>query len=492
MAMTLLPRFFVLESGGRYLSLTENQSSASVPSGFLKFDEEQIWSPRVKFEVERAKSVGVQEMVHIRSCYNNKYWEVLPAAANSTRVISASGEKPEEDRSKESCTLFKIHSALTSNTAVRLQFVQNGMDAGRLLPNSVYNVTIHGGMTVSDEFTNNGLSKEFNVTNWETLVILPKEVSFKSEELDGNYLCSRILDRRYPYQRFESGLDVGDPLVAKELFPTPNGNYRIKDMHFGKFWRLGGNWIWADAEEDSSNNNDTLFSIVKISDTVMGLRNLGNNRFCGAVTKEGKTDCLNADYPTISRQTRLMIEERVLHREISDIKYRLSDSRIYQDEIQEVAHAFANNNSPTDNDTITLNYKITESRTSHWTNSVSTSVGVAVSFEVSIIPIIAKGEVEVTTEFSYSHEWGVSKTTEITKEVSYVVTVPPFKTIKVTLMATKAACDVPFSYTQTDLLTTGERVLITKDDGVYTGINSYNFNFSSQDVTKDAQGRVFF
>ncbi|GKB92652.1 hypothetical protein Tco_0964924, partial [Tanacetum coccineum] len=55
---------------------------------------------------------------------------------------------------------------------------------------------------------------EFNVINWEMLVILPTQVSFRSEELDGNYLCSRPLDPRWPYQRFESGMDVGDPLVA--------------------------------------------------------------------------------------------------------------------------------------------------------------------------------------------------------------------------------------------------------------------------------------
>ncbi|GJT97401.1 Hfr-2-like protein [Tanacetum coccineum] len=129
MAMTLLPRFFVPESGRRYLSVTENLS-AGLPSGFLKFDEEQIWNPRVKFEVD----------VHIRSCYNNKYWEALP---DRTRVISASGEKPEEDRSKVSCTLFEVHPVLGNTGALRLRFVQSGIYASRLLPHSTHNVAMH-------------------------------------------------------------------------------------------------------------------------------------------------------------------------------------------------------------------------------------------------------------------------------------------------------------------------------------------------------------
>ena len=266
--------------------------------------------------------------------------------------------------------------------------------------------------------------------------------------------------------------------------PTPDGNYRIKDAHFGKFWRRSPNWIWADGE-DNNYNNDTIFSIVKISDNVIALRNLGNNNFCGPLTTEGKTNCLNAQYPTMSRQTRLRIEERVLRREISNVRYRLSDSRIYNEEIQEVSHAFATNKSEKDESTVTLTYSTSDSRTTHWTNSVSITSGVSVTFTTNIIPCIASGEVQVSTQVGYSYEWGVSKTTEHTRESSYAVVVPPLKTIKVTLMCTKANCDVPFSYTQRDLLTTGERVTTLKDDGIYTGINSYNFYFESENKDRD-------
>ncbi|XP_071740042.1 uncharacterized protein [Rutidosis leptorrhynchoides] len=490
MTTLLLPRFFILESGGRYLRVTE----ASQPSlGLLKFDEEQIWSPRVKFAVERAETTSVddvgQQLVHIRSCYNNKYWEALPD--KTTGLISASGKKPEEDRSKVSCTLFEIEPVQGNTGALRLRFVQNGRKyAGRLLPDSTSNVAIHDGVTLS---AMSSTLSEFNVINAETLVILPKEVSFTSEDLDGYYLVSRTLDTWWPYQRFESGMDVGDPLVAKELSPLSNGNYRVYDLHFAKFWiRTDTDWVRADAKPEDSSNKDTFFEVVKVSDTIVSLRNLGNNKFCGAITKEGKDNCLIADYPNISRQVRLMIQERVLHREISDIKYRLTDSRIYEEEIQEVSNAFANNESETNESTITLKYSVSESKTTHWTNSISISLGVSVEFKVSVIPLIESGTVKTETNFSETYEWGVSETRETTREATYTVVVPPLTSVKVTLMATKAACDVPFSYTQTDLLTTGETVITIKDDGVYTGINSYNFHFQSTKVTKDAQGRFLF
>ncbi|XP_076891983.1 uncharacterized protein LOC143543579 [Bidens hawaiensis] len=311
-----------------------------------------------------------------------------------------------------------------------------------------------------------GSATLFPTIDWETLVILPSHVAFRSKELDGNYLCSRVIERHYNYHKFVSGLDVGDPLVAHELFPTPDGNYRIKDLHFGKFWRRSPNWIWADAE-DTDNSNDTLFSFVKTSDNVFSLRNLGNNNFCGGLTTEGKKNCLNARYPTMSRQTKLVVEECVLERHILDVRYRLVHSRIYQEEIQEVSHAYATNDSMDKPTTVTLSYSSTDSKTSNWKNSMSYTFGVSVNFEISIVPTIVKGEIEVSGEYECTREWGVAKTTERKREESYAVVVPPLTTMKVTLMCTKAACDVPFSYRQRDLLPNGEWVTTSKDDGIY-------------------------
>ncbi|XP_076889279.1 uncharacterized protein LOC143539997 [Bidens hawaiensis] len=481
--MASLPSFFVMQatSQGVFLSVQEAPPS-NRPPGFLRFDVPEILSPRVKFAFER--SVVDQTLVHIRCCFTNKYWVVHDIQGQLW--IGASADKPQEDRTDPVCTLFRVSQSGTQGGFRFLSIARN--------------------MNVAS--SDSGLAvvswnePEFRTVDWETLVILLSIIAFRSEDLDGNYLCSRVLEKRNNYHRFESGLDIGDPLVAYELFPTSDGNYRIKSLHHGKFWRKNSitdgftdvtNWIWADAE-DNNNSNDTLFSFVKLDNDVFAIRNLGNNRFCGGhTTTEVKDirDCLNAHYENISRQTKLKIEERVLKREISDVRYRLADSRIYQEELQELSHAFAINDSPDKESTITLTYSESDSITTHWTNSLSVSFGVTTTFETYHVPAITSVGVALSTEFGYAHEWGVSKTTERTRTASYTVVVPPLTTMKVTHLCSKASSDVPFSYRQRDLLPTGEWISIDKDDGVYKGANTFNFHFQSEKVVPDAQGRVF-
>ncbi|KAI3822932.1 hypothetical protein L1987_10533 [Smallanthus sonchifolius] len=447
-----LPRFFILGTyGGSYYRL----SSSRLPSGSLKVDEEGIWSPRAKLATEKSET-GDDTLVHIRSCYNNKYWVVQEFQGDF--YITASANKPLEDRTNPACTLF--------HTSSGFQLLSIGA--------SMYAVHIGRQLQVSP------VGQDFIIVDWETLVILPSRVSFRSQQLEGNYLCSRVIDTDHNYHRFESGMDVADPLVANQLFRTNGGNYRIKDMYFGKFWRRSSNWILADAEEEAAYANiDTRFSFVKLGDNALALRNFGNNYFCGPVTAEGKTNCLKAEYPTLSRQTRLVVEERVMRRFISDVTYRLFDSRIYEEEILQVSKTFAVNDSPDKDSTITVSFAISDSRTTSWNNNVSVKVGVTVEFDISFIPFIEEGKVQVSADIGYAHEWGGSTTTTFQREMSYDVVVPPLTKKTVTLMCAKAACDVPYSYTQRDLLPDGKWVTTNNDDGIYTGINSYNFYLQS-------------
>lgn len=53
-------------------------------------------------------------------------------------------------------------------------------------------------------------------------------------------------------------------------------------------------------------------------------------------------------------------------------------------------------------------------------------------------------------------------------------------TVTVSLLATQGTCDVPYSYTQRDVLTTGDTVTYYLDDGVYRGVNSYNFTYNTK------------
>ncbi|KAI9112662.1 hypothetical protein K1719_016328 [Acacia pycnantha] len=65
-------------------------------------------------------------------------------------------------------------------------------------------------------------------------------------------------------------------------------------------------------------------------------------------------------------------------------------------------------------------------------------------------------------------------------EPVYKVTVPPMTMVTVSLLTTRGSCDVPFSYTQRDTLTNGQQVTYNMDDGIYTGINSFNFKYETK------------
>ncbi|XP_076898850.1 uncharacterized protein LOC143552547 [Bidens hawaiensis] len=443
-----LPKYFVLGSG-EYYKLSES----SLPTGSLEQDEKAIFSPRAKFATEKSET----GLVHIRCCFNSKYWVVQEY--QNDFYVTASADKPLEDQTNPACTLFRVSGDISSGFQLLSIGTSKYLRRATLLKV-------------------NSAVDTLQVVDWETLVILPSQVSFRSEQLEGNYLCSRVIGTNNNYHRFESGMDFADPLVAHQLFPTQYGGYRIKDMYFGKFWKRSSNWILADAEKDD-NSVDTYFTFVKIGNNTLALRNLGNYYFCGPVTAEGKTNCLKADYPLTSRQTRLVVEERVLKRVISDVTYRLSDSRIYEEGIQQVSKAFAVNDNPDKDATITVTFTITDSRTTSWNNNVSVKGGVAVEFDTNIVPFIEEAKVQVSLEIGYAHEWGGSTTTTFERQVSYNVVVPPLTKKTVALMATKAACDVPYSYTRRDLHTDGYWATTIEDDGMFTGINSYNFYLQS-------------
>ncbi|KAF5792930.1 putative Agglutinin domain-containing protein [Helianthus annuus] len=194
---------------------------------------------------------------------------------------------------------------------------------------------------------------------------------------------------------FESGSDIGDPEVGYELIPASHGNYRIKSLSYGKLLkRINPEWIVAHAEVED-NSNDTLFSFIKVSDNVFALSYFANQRFCGGA---GAHHCLSASYSELSKETRLIVEERVVQKKISNVRYRLDHSIIYDEQVQEVVTEFATNNSPDKENTTTLEFSQTESITASWNNSQSSSIGASMSvgFEVDEVPFVAKTTMEVS------------------------------------------------------------------------------------------------
>ncbi|KAL6338355.1 hypothetical protein AAG906_018726 [Vitis piasezkii] len=137
--------------------------------------------PYSKYHVEMAKNG--KGLVHIRCCYNNKYW--VRWSENHWWIV-AGADETDEDQSLWTCTLFE--PVYVDGDAQTLRFRHGDNDC---------------------------------------------------------YLSARTIEGR-PYLEFAS-TDIGDPTVGNEVFTTQDGSARIKSDYFGKFWRRSPNWILADS-----------------------------------------------------------------------------------------------------------------------------------------------------------------------------------------------------------------------------------------------------
>ncbi|KAG5547080.1 hypothetical protein RHGRI_012944 [Rhododendron griersonianum] len=452
-----LPRYVAIES--KFKNYLRYMHKDGEQHGFLQFSGEEIVSPFAKFEIERAKTTTAGNdngFVHIRCCYNNKYWV---ARSSSDSIIIAGADEPNEDQSQWSCTLFEPipvsgeggNSSSSTNATVRFRHVQ----LGRYLTGAC--------LFAQSSSTDSDRLDVFGIINWGLLMILPKHIALKGD--NGLYLSASG-----GYLEFTSS-DKGDPKVGNEVFITKDGSIRIKNNHFGKFWRhSSADWICPDSDDTTTDDLNTLFSPVKVGDNVIALRNLGSNNFCMR-----KDSYLKAGVDTISNEARLVVEELVVSREIYNVKFHLMDARIYNRNIITMVTKTATNDTQESN-TATLKFSRKETKSSTWNGSVSFKLGVKTEIQTGI-PFIVEGKVEVSAEFTGGYQWGETKSEENQVETEYTITVPPMSKVTVSLLATQGSCDVPFSYTQHNTLMNGEQVTHDFDDGVYTGVNSFNFDY---------------
>ncbi|KAJ0976006.1 hypothetical protein J5N97_017971 [Dioscorea zingiberensis] len=456
-----LPRFIVISSNDKndYMGYILEKKGY----GYLTFGETQVVSPYAKFEVERADEDG---LVHIRSCQNNKYLVQVKKVPFTGKCIAATAEKPENDQSKESCTLFKPITVDAATNTFRIMHVQTGCylclwpqnDSHRVLAS--YKVHDFEKLDI------------FKITDWNSLVILPKYLAFKGS--NDQYLCLRYI-KGYSYLQFSTN-DIGDPAAAFESFTTQDGTIRIKSCYNNKFWRLEPNWIWADSSDDTSSNKYTLFRPFKVGgdNTLIGLINLGNNQFCKSLTTEGKVNCLNAATPSVVNEAKLKVEEPVMTRSIENVKYHLENYRVYDEEVHAVGKKDSINNTHQNLDfEVSIEKKATETRT--WNNMFSLTLGMKVTAEFSV-PKISEVGIEMSSEVQSGVEWGTTKSKEITLKDAQKIVVPPMTKMTVKLIATSGKCDVPFTYTQRDTLYNGTTVT-TQVQGIYTGSNYYSTKF---------------
>ncbi|KAB2092163.1 hypothetical protein ES319_A02G010200v1 [Gossypium barbadense] len=414
------PRFIVIKSHQNNKYLGFDHEKGDYKDGYLKFSETRVASPYAKFEVEIAQRGGIDGLVHIRSSQNNKY-----LVSDETR-ITATAKKPEEDRSKKSCTLFKLISVDDAANEVQIVHVQ---------------------------------SRKYLWVIRET----------PNLHIEG-----------HPYLQFSSG-DIGDAGVTMEVFMNNDGSIRIKPAGSNKFWRRSPNWIWADSDDTTSNNKDTLFRPFKVNDQTIALRNMGNNNYCKSLSKEGKTNCLNADVSSITKEVQLLVEVPVLERKIYNIKYDLDNCRIY-DESKLVIAMNSASNYTRKSESLDLKLSYTDTHTRTWKANVSLKVGTKATMKFGLSKIF-EGSIELSGEIQTGFEWQDTKTVTSVMDVVHKVVVPPMTKVAVNLTAINGTCDVPFTYMQKDTLYNGNVVISEVQGGTYTGSNYYSLNFQTKSLS---------
>ncbi|KAM6576887.1 hypothetical protein CsatB_028724 [Cannabis sativa] len=474
------PRFVVLKSvfksytynyDSTYLRhITKKESVAKgVPPTFLAFDGKDITSPLVKFELISAQENP--EWVHIRCCHNNKFlaMQVNKDNVNDPWLILASSDDPiEEDSPEKPGTWFQVTK--DSDNSFKFTHVAT-QRCTAFYHDSLYAFSSIPPADGGDKMT------EFDILDWESLVLFPKTATVAFLGPNNKYLsCNRD---HYNVMLYNSD-DITDASVAHQIFVVGDGYIRIKNISTGMFWtRVDYGWISAVA--DYRDTNTSLFWPVKVADSAVALlyKNYtsSEDRYIQICTDDKYTDVLKANGPKINSYTKLVVLETAGSRSIYGIDFRPEEGRIYNVKALEKAHASAENHDEKEDNTISLTFSYKNSSSTTFSASVSLKVGVQTSLEVDEIPLVAKEKIECSYELTGTVGWQKTNTVETTTESTYTVKVPPMTRTIVTLVATQGMCDVPFSYTQRDILHDGTVIIHKLNDGIFTGLNTFNMDF---------------
>ncbi|XP_042048244.1 uncharacterized protein LOC121794231 [Salvia splendens] len=461
----MLPRFIAIRST-RYpdkghLYYDEKQSTVHI-------GEESVFSTLVKIEVERATSNT--NYVHLRFSNSNRYW--------SKRVggngIDAVSKKPEEDIKEPSCTLFQpVEVSGEGEGVFQLIYVPTGH---RVLVDPEY-----WGIFVVEENPSSWYGS-LKYVDWSTLVKLPPHVAFKGD--NGRYLTGVSQDGYNYLQYSSSGID---PSCGHRVYLMPEGHVRITSDHWGgKFWRRSPNWIWADSHASSINNPDTHFWPVKLGhDNTIALRNAGNNRHCSRLSQDWKTDMLNAAWIEIHDVGKMEVQELVSERNVYNVKYRMEDARIYDEEPYIAGSSQLDNHSDQEA-AMSVSITYTDEKSYTFSRSMSLTAGVETTFSTGV-PFIVEGKITVSFQINTTLQWDATTTTTTSVTASGSIPIPAKTSAVIEYVGTQGTCDVPYSYTQQDQSSTDGTISYTEQvDGIYKGVSCYNFHY----VTKSLKALV--
>ncbi|XP_062086410.1 uncharacterized protein LOC133792517 [Humulus lupulus] len=173
-----------------------------------------------------------------------------------------------------------------------------------------------------------------------------------------------------------------------------------------------------------------------------------------------------------------VVEENIMSSSTYDIRFNKDEGKVYNLNVVQKGYALTENTGREES-TISLKFGYKKTYTSSFGTSYSLKLGAKTSVVCSVIPLIVEGKIEYTADSMYETHWEQTMTTETFIEVTYTAKMPANKKVTVTLEATEGMCDVPFSYTRRDILCSGKAVVHNMEDGIYKGVNLFNFNFKS-------------
>ncbi|KAF4385472.1 hypothetical protein G4B88_005804, partial [Cannabis sativa] len=421
------PRFAVVKSDFKktYLRhITKEESTAKgVPPTSLLSDGNDITSPNVKFELISAKKNP--KWVHIRCSHNNKFLTMQVDKNNVDNpwvILASSGEPIEKDSPEQPGTWFQVTK--DGDTSFKFTHVASQRCAA-FYRESLYAVL---GIPVDGD----AKMTEFDILDWQSLVLFPKTPTVAFLGPNNKYLTPYGDDSVMLF----NSVDITDVGVAHQIFVVGDGYICVKNVSTGTFWTLSyKNWIYAIVHDLK---DATLF------------------------------------WP-------LVVVETAGSRSIYGIDFRPDEGRIYNVQALEKAHASAENYDEKDDNTLNLTFSYKTSRATTYSASGSFKIGVHTSIEVSEVPLVAKETIGFSYEFTTTIGWASTKTVETATESTYTVKVPSKTRTTVTLIATQGMCDVPFSYTQRDVLHDGSVIIHKLNDGIFTGLNTFNMDFIARE-----------
>ncbi|RZC64261.1 hypothetical protein C5167_007951 [Papaver somniferum] len=455
-----LPRYVILQSDYNDKYLRSVEGNSQVPLA-LKFGGEYSFDRDTRFELEKGKNKDAAGLFNIRCMYNNKYLSTVSATNNWITAVAAD---PEEDQTKWSCTLFQpVFVTAGDNTMVRFRHMATGNFA----------CLQAGASTLVDclKADRDGYDK-FLVINWESVVMFPNRMVLKGD--NGNYLLTGTDE----YLGFSIGRLRGTD-TEFEVTPSRNGGIRIKSLSSNMFWSNKNSlWVFANGSESSdktTHKTENVFLPVKYAENVVALRGLVDNLYCKRLTAYDKVDCLGRVNKYADEYSRLVIADPVLSRKIDNVVFRIPAANTTKGKPVVLINKRVENNTLSAM-TVAIDLRISDVHSSTWNASLSLSLGVKTTM-TSGVPEVAEASIEFSVEFTSSYEWGETVEREVQMGSVYTVEVPSKSIVTASLIAVQGTAGIPFSYTQTDILSDGTEKIYEKDDGWFVGANAFNETF---------------